>query len=80
MQMQTLNISLPGELIKKADQTAKREFRNRSELIREALRVYLTEKEEWKELFVFGKQQADKVGVKSEIDVKKLVSAYRHRQ
>lgn len=80
MQMQTLNITLPQELVKKADETAKVEFRNRSELIREALRVYLKEKEEWEELFVFGKKQAKKVGMKTEADVKKVVSAYRHQQ
>lgn len=41
MSIQTINISLPVELVKKADKTAKREYRNRSELIREALRVYI---------------------------------------
>lgn len=37
----TLNVALPDELVKKADKAAERESRNRSELIREALRVYL---------------------------------------
>lgn len=44
MNTQTLNIALPEDLVKKADQLAKKEYRNRSELIREALRIYIKEK------------------------------------
>jgi len=79
MQTQTFNIALPQELVKKADLIAKAEFRNRSELIREALRVYLKEKEEWEELFAFGEKQGRKIGIKTEADVEKIVSDYRHQ-
>ena len=41
MTYQTFNISLPKELVAKADKRAKKEFKNRSELIREALRLYM---------------------------------------
>jgi len=41
--MQTINISLPKDLVIKADATAKREYKNRSELIREALRLYVSD-------------------------------------
>ena len=44
MNTQTLNIALPKDLVKKVDELAKKEYRNRSELIREALRVYLSDK------------------------------------
>jgi len=78
MQTQSFNISLPQALVKRADALAKLEYRNRSELIREALRVYLEEKSAWEEIFAFGRKQAKKLGIKSEADVNKLVAQYRH--
>ena len=77
MQTQMFNIALPQPLVAKIDVVAKREFRNRSELIREAVRVYLAEKNEWDELFVFGKKQAKKLGIKNEKTVNRVVSAFR---
>lgn len=44
MKTQTVNISIPDPLLDAADKQAEREHRNRSELFREALRRYLTEK------------------------------------
>ncbi len=78
MQTQTLNIALPKELVKKVDQQAKKEYKNRSELIREALRVYLVKKEEWNDLLIYGKEVGRKMGIKSEEDVNKIVYEYRH--
>lgn len=77
MQTQTFNISLPQALVKRADALAKQEYRNRSELIREALRIYLEEKSAWEEIFAFGKNQAKKLGIKNEADVNKRVAQYR---
>lgn len=78
MSTQTFNIALPEELVEKVDEAAKREYRNRSELIREALRVYLKDMEEWEDLFKYGRRIARKMGIKSEEDVNKIVSEYRH--
>lgn len=78
MQTQTFNISLPKELVKKVDERAKKEYRNRSELIREALRVYLTDLSEWDEIFKYGKKIGKKMGIKSEEDVNKIVYEFRH--
>lgn len=44
MKTQTVNISIPDSLLDAADKQAEREHRNRSDLFREALRWYLTEK------------------------------------
>ena len=44
MKTQTVNISIPDSLLDAADKQAEREHRNRSELFRETLRYYLTEK------------------------------------
>lgn len=43
MAYQTFNISLPRELVEKADKQAKKEYKNRSQLIREALRLYISD-------------------------------------
>ena len=78
MQTQTLNIALPKELVKKVDQVAKKEYKNRSELIREALRIYLKDMEEWADLFKYGREVGKQMGIKSEEDVDKIVYEYRH--
>ncbi len=78
MSTQTLNIALPTDLVKKVDLVAKKEYRNRSELIREALRVYLEDKAKWEDIFAYGRKQAKKMGIKSEEEVNKIVSEYRH--
>lgn len=78
MQMQTLNIVLPKDLVKSADKVAKREYKNRSELIREALRVYLQDKEEWVQIFAAGERAMKEMGIKSEEEVDRIVYEYRH--
>lgn len=45
MNTQSFNIVLPRELVEKTDELAKKEYRNRSELIREAVRLYILDKE-----------------------------------
>jgi len=78
MQTQTLNIALPKNLVKRVDKVAKREYRNRSELIREALRVYLTDKQEWEEIFAGGEAAMRKMGIKNEEEINKVVYEHRH--
>ena len=78
MQTQTLNIALPIELVKKVDERAKKDYKNRSELIREALRVYLQDMAEWEEIFEYGKKMGKKMGIKSEEDVNRIVYEFRH--
>lgn len=71
------NIALPKLLVAKIDDVAKREYRNRSEFIREAVRVYLADRNEWDELFAFGGTQAKKLGIKSEKDADRIVANFR---
>ena len=78
MATQTLNIALPRDLVKKIDELAKKEYRNRSELIREALRGYLIDRQEWNDLLDYGKKVGKKTGIKSEEDVDRIVSEFRH--
>lgn len=78
MQNKTLNIVLPEELVKKADEQAKKEYRNRSELIREALRIYLEDQGDWEEIFKAGEKAAKKMGIASEEQVNDIVYEFRH--
>ena len=78
MQTQTLNIALPKVLVKKVDDLAKKEYRNRSELIREALRAYLKDRQEWQEIFEYGRQKAKELGIKSEREIDNIVYEFRH--
>lgn len=78
MNTQTLNIALPEDLVKKVDALAKKEYRNRSELIREALRTYIRNNERWEELFTYGNSVAKKLGITNEEEVNKIVTEYRH--
>lgn len=76
----TLNISLPTPLVKKADKAAKERFATRSDLIREALWVYLKDKDDWNQIFAWGKEAGRKMGIKSEEDVNKIIEDYRNEK
>lgn len=78
MQTQTFNISLPKKLVNKIDRTAKKEYRNRSEFIREAVIKYMKDFEDWEEIYAFGKEALKKSGVKTENQVNDIVYKYRH--
>lgn len=78
MNSQTFNISLPRELVKKVDLTAKKEYKNRSEFIREALLVRLREKEKWDQIFKAGEKAMKDMGIKSEEEVNEIMYKYRH--
>ena len=73
-----ITISIFPELLKETEKVAKEENRTRSELIREALRRYIAERE-LKRLQRYGAKQAKKLGIKEE-DVQALVDEYRSQQ
>lgn len=78
MLTQTFNISLPVDLVKRADTVARNEYRNRSELIKEALRTYLSSKQTWDELYQYGSRIAKKMNIKTEDEVVKIINDYRN--
>lgn len=77
-QNKTFNIVLPALLARQAAVVAKSEYKSRSELMREALRIYLRDKAEWKELLAYGHQIGKKMGIKSEEDADRIFFEYRH--
>lgn len=80
MNTQTFNIALPEDLVKKVDELAKKEYRNRSELIREALRLYIQNTQRWNQLYAYGKTVSEKTGITNEEKVAEIVSDFRHDQ
>jgi CopG family transcriptional regulator/antitoxin EndoAI len=62
----TVNISFSKELLAEIDETAKQESRTRSELIREAARLYIGRKARWERIFAFGSRQARRLGLREE--------------
>jgi predicted transcriptional regulator len=75
----TVNISFPAQLLKTMDQLARREARSRSELLREAARMYVERKHRWAQLLAFWRREARRLGVKPE-DVQRAIAAYRGGQ
>jgi metal-responsive CopG/Arc/MetJ family transcriptional regulator len=74
----TINISLSKQLLDEADRVAEKEYRNRSELIREALRSYILTRQNLDSLYGYSALQARKkrVTVKS---LDRVIADYRGR-
>jgi CopG family transcriptional regulator / antitoxin EndoAI len=71
----TLSVTLPPEMLKRAQSIAKRESRTMSELVREALRHY-DRRVWWDEVNAYGRRRAEERGVR-EGDVERLVHESR---
>ena len=56
--MTTVNIYFHDDLLRAVDNIAKEEARTRSELLREAARMYIERKRRWEEIFSYGRKQA----------------------
>ena len=71
----TITFSLPPDMADRVEEIMQQEGRTKSELLREALRRYIEERE-WRETFRYGEQQAREQGLKPK-DVEVLVQEYR---
>lgn len=76
MALATVNISFKEDLLRQIDEIAKSEARTRSELIREAARIYIERKKEWESIFSYGKSLSSKYKFTQE-DVNKEIEKYR---
>ena len=72
----TVNVSFPKPLIKTMDAVAKQEARTRSELLREAVRLYIERKRRWATILTFGRAYAKRLGLKPQ-DVESMITEYR---
>jgi CopG family transcriptional regulator / antitoxin EndoAI len=79
MAASTVNISFNKELLAEIDKTAKQESRTRSDLIREAARLYIGRKNRWERIFAFGGRQVQQLGLR-EKDVAGEIKRYRAKK
>ena len=72
----TVNISFQENLLADIDRQAKRERRSRSELVREAARLYIERKDRWGQIFALGENLAQQQGLTEE-DISSEIKAHR---
>lgn len=73
----TISITLPPELLAKAQEIAEREHRTISELFREALRRYIAADPQWEALLSRTQAQGTALGIATEADVERLSDEFR---
>ena len=73
----TLTISLPPQLARETERTARGEQCTKSALVREALRFYLQERR-WKKLQRETAVRAETLGIRTEEDIDQLVHDARN--
>ncbi len=75
----TVNISFQDQLLSEIDAEARRESRSRSELIREAARLYVQRQRRWGDAFALGDSLAADRGLKP-ADVGRAIREVRKRK
>ena len=71
-----ITVSLPADLVRETQRVAKEESRTRSDLIRDVLQQYLTSRR-WRRLRQWGAETADRLGLKTEADLQRLLAGVR---
>ena len=72
MATSTVNISFQEELLTRIDEIAQSESRSRSELIREAARLYIEKKLRWESIFALGAKTGAKIKMSEEMLLKEI--------
>lgn len=75
----TVNVSFQKSLLDEIDAEAARESRSRSELIREAARLYIRRQKQWEDVFALGDRQASTLGL-TESDVSREIRNVRKQR
>ncbi len=76
LQTSTVNISFSKRFLKDIDAVAHEEARSRSELLREATRMYIERKRRWKNIFSFWRAEAKSRGFKPS-DIERAIQDVR---
>jgi len=75
----TVNISFKNDFLAEIDQAASQESRSRSELLREAARIYIGRKNRWNQLFGLTDARVGTALV-SETDILDEIQTYRQEK
>ena len=73
----TTTISLPPRIYKIFMQLARKKGMTKSELIRDALRRYQKEEDNWQGLLTYGRHKAAEAEIKSSEDIERLIDESR---
>ena len=76
----TVSITLPPDLLVKAQEVATREHRTMSELFREALRRYMAPDTQWESFLTRTRAKGRSLGITSEADVERLSDEHRRKK
>jgi metal-responsive CopG/Arc/MetJ family transcriptional regulator len=79
MAVATVNISFQEDLLSQIDRIAQNEARTRSELVREAARIYKKKKKKWESIFAYGESVSSKYTF-TEYDVNEEIQKYREEK
>lgn len=71
LQRSIINISVPPIMAKRIERIAKEENRTKSELLREAFRIYEFDKE-WAVIKAVGRETALRMGIETDEDVERI--------
>jgi predicted transcriptional regulator len=74
----TLSVTLPPEMLSRAEKLAKKENRTMSELVREALRYYERQRW-WEDTNAYGRNRARQLGIRED-DVEEIVHSSRRQK
>lgn len=76
MNINTVNISFKKELLSMIDKVAAEESRSRSELIREAARMYIERRKKWNAIFSYADKKVRQLNLK-EKNIESEINQYR---
>ena len=76
----TISITLPPDLLEKAQELASREHRTMSELFREALRRYIKPDTQWEGVLERARASGAVLEIRNEEDVERLSDEYRRNR
>ena len=75
----TVNISFQNRLLAEIDAEAKRESRTRSDILREAARLYVRRQKQWEQVFALG-DELSKRGTLTATDVTREIQNVRRQK
>ena len=74
-----ISFSIMPDFLREVEKVAKEENRTKSELIREALRRYIEDRE-WEKLTRYARIKTAATGIKTEEDIQQVVDEFRGEQ
>ena len=74
-----ISISIMPDFLREVEKVAKEENRTKSELVREALRRYIEDRE-WEKLTRYARIKSAETGIRTEDDIQRVVDEFRGEQ